>query len=310
MTTKLPGFGSPRPSTSRRPPRALQLSAATVLIATLAACSGAAAPSATPGATGTPTLGPSPSPTAPVGLEHPTGAKDIVLRFEESGGFVPIEYNATYAPSFTLYGDGTLVFKDPYAVPSETNDNVVRAVPFMIAKLDEASVQALLQEALGQGGLAIARGPYMCNCADIPTSTFTITSGGTTKQVSVTGLSPDVHDQNKPIVTALAAFAERLRGFADVIGNEQPYVPASYRGILIEVEQPAGPVVAWPWPELAPADFAGGENELFKTREMTPAEVEALGIKDVTGGLIGVSVGSEGKVYTFSLRPLLPDEVK
>jgi hypothetical protein len=179
----------------------------------------------------------------------------------------------------------------------------------MVAKLDEASVQALLDEALGAGGLAIAQGPYMCNCADIPTSTFTIAIGGKTKQVSVTGLSPDVHDKDKQVVTALAAFAEKLRTFADVLGKEQPYVPAGYRGILIEVEQPAGPVVAWPWPNLTPADFASGENEFFKTRDMTPAEVESLGIKDVTGGVIGVSVGSADKVYTFSLRPLLPDEI-
>jgi hypothetical protein len=287
----------------------LRVTATALLLATLAACSATAAPASTPGATDSPSTGPTPSPSTPVGLEHPTGARDVLLRFEETGGFVPIEYNATYAPSFTLYGDGTLVFKDPYAVPPETNDNVVRAVPFMIAKLDEASIQALLEEALGPGAIAIAQGPYMCNCADIPTSTFTIAIGGKTKQVSVTGLSPDDHPQDKPIVTALAAFAEKLRTFADVIGNEQPYSPAGYRGILIEVEQPAGPVVDWPWPNLTPADFKSGENEFFKTRDMTPAEVESLGIKDVTGGLIGVSVGSAGKVYTFSLRPLLPDEI-
>ena len=310
MTNMLPGLDAPRPSAPRRPTRALPATTAALFVATLAACSAAAGPSASPGGTPNPTTAPTPSPTAPSGLEHPTGARDIVLRFEESGGFVPIEYNATYAPSFTLYGDGTLVFKDPYAPAPETNDNVVRAVPFMIAKLDEASIQALLEEALGTGGLAIAQGPYMCNCADIPTSTFTIVIGGKTKQVSVMGMSPDVHDQDKQIVTALAAFAEKLRTFADVLGNEQPYVPAGYRGILIEVEQPAGPVVAWPWPDLTPADFTSGENEFFKTRDMTPAEVESLGIKDVTGGMIGVSVGSQDKVYTFSLRPLLPDEIK
>lgn len=309
MTNMLPGFDSPRPLASGRAARALPASAAAVLIATLVACSATAGPAATSGATTNPTTVPTPSPTAPVGLDHPTGAKDVVLRFEESGGFVPIEYNATYAPSFTLYGDGTLVFKDPYAPAPDANDNVVRAVPFMVARLDEASVQALLEEALGPGGLAIAQGPYTCNCADIPTSTFTIVIGGKTKQVSVTGLSPDMHDQNKQIVAALAAFAERLRGFADVLGNEQGYVPAAYRGILIEAEQPAGPVVAWPWPNLTPDDFAGGENEFFRTRDMTPAEVDSLGIKDVTGGILGVSVGSGGKVYTFSLRPLLPDEI-
>jgi hypothetical protein len=311
MTNERRGFDSPRPTPSAalRPARA---AAAALLVAIVAACSGAAAPSAapsSPGTTAAPTAGPSASPAAPTG--SPVGAADILLRFEETGGFVPLEWNATYAPSFTLYGDGTVVFKDPHAVPPESNDNVTRAVPFMIAKLDQASMQALIEQALGAGGLGIAEGPYDGGMvADIPTSTFTVTSEGKTKQVSVTGLSPDMHPQNMAIVTQLAAFAEVLRTFGEKIGNEQPYLPPAYRGVLIEVEQPAGPVVDWPWTDLTPADFISGENEFFKTRSMTPAEVEAIGIEGISGGMIGVAVQFEGKVYTFSLRPLLPDETE
>ena len=306
----LPGFDSPQPSTLGRARRTFKASAAAFLVAGLAACSAAPAPSTSPGPTQPPTTGPTPSASAATGLVHATGAKDILLRFEESGGFVPIEFNATYAPSFTLYGDGTVVFKDPYAVAPESNDHVNRAVPFMVAKLDEASIQALLEDALGPGGLAVAKGPYTCNCMDIPTSTFTIAVGGQTKQVSVTGLSPEVHSQDIQMVTTLSKFAEKLRTFADVIGNEQPYTPTGYRGILIEVDQPFGPVVDWPWTDLTPADFKSGENEFFKTRSMTPAEVDALGIARITGGMTGVAVQSEGQVYTFSLRPLLPDETE
>ena len=312
MTDALPGFDSPRPTTSRtatRPAtRPLQATAAAFLIATVAACSSAPA-AATPGSSVPPTTASAPSPTAPTGLEHPTGARDIVLRFEQSGGFVPIEFNATYAPTFNLYGDGTLVFKDGNAMPPESNDNINRAVPLMVVKLDEATMQALLEEALGPGGLAVAIGPYDGGMvADIPTSTFTITIGGKTKQVSVTGLSPDMHPQNVAIVTQLSNFAETLRTFGDKIAGEQPYRPAGYRGILIKVDQPMGPVVAWPWTELTPDDFTGGANELFKTRAMTPAEVDALGIKGITGGMIGVAVQYKNDIYTLSLRPLLPDE--
>jgi hypothetical protein len=311
MTNALQGFDSPRPTSPHRPFRHLHTAAAGLLIATIAACAGAPAASQGPGATVDPTIGPTPSPSAPTGLEHPSGAKDILLRFEESGGFVPIEWNATYAPSFTLYGDGTLVFKDPYAVAPESNDNINRAVPFSVAKLDEASIQALLEQALGQGGLAVATGPYDGGMvADIPTSTFTITVGGRTKQVSVTGMSPEMHPQNAAIVTQLAAFAELLRGFGDQLSNEVPYVPAAYRGVLIEVEQPFGPVKDWPWTGLTPADFVSGENEFFKTRTMTPAEIGELKIEGITGGMIGTAVQFEGKVYTLSLRPLLPDEDK
>ena len=271
-----------------------------------------------PGSTGSPTgspttgptSGPSPSPTAAAdGLQHPTGATDVVFRVEESGGFVPIEHNATSAPWFTLYGDGTVVFRDPYAIAPEPVGNVSRSVPFLTVKLDESGIQALLQEALGPGGLAIAQGPYHGMSADIPTTTFTMNVGGQTTDVAVTALSPDSHPpQDALIVGQISRFAEKLRGFANDIGGEQPYVAQGYRGVLIPVEQPFGPVVAWPWPDLAPDDFKSGDNEFFLTRTMTADEVATLGIPDVGGGLLGVALQKDGKLYTFSLRPLLPEE--
>ena len=41
---------------------------------------------------------------------------------------------------------------------------------------------------------------------------------------------------------------------------------------------------------------------------MTPTEVALLGIPDVQGGMLGLTLSKDGKFYTFSLRPLLPDE--
>ena len=146
--------------------------------------------------------------------------------------------------------------------------------------------------------------------ADIPTTTFTVNAGSTgkAKQVSVTGLSPDMHPQNALIVDALARFAERLRAFGSSVSG-QPYSPTAYRGILIPVDQPFGPVVDWPWVDITPDQFAkGGENELFLTRTMSPAEVSTLGIQGAEGGLQGFALQRGGKIYTFALRPLLPDE--
>jgi hypothetical protein len=305
MTDLLPASGTPRPSPCGR-------AAATAFLLALAAaaCSPAAAPpSATYGSSGGPTIGPAPSPTAAAdGLQHPTGATDVVLRVEESGGFAPIEGMATSAPSFTLYGDGTVVFRDPFAIAPEPVNNVTRAIPFLTVKLDETGIQALLDEALGPGGLGVAKGPYMGMGADIPTTTFSLHVGGQSKQVSVTGLSPEVHPQDALIVGQISRFAEKLRGFANDVGDEQPYAPKAYRGVLMPVDQPFGPVVAWPWTDLAPDDFAAGDNEFFLTRTMAPAEVATLGIPDVGGGFLGVALQKDGKIYTFSLRPLLPDE--
>jgi len=45
---------------------------------------------------------------------------------------------------------------------------------------------------------------------------------------------------------------------------------------------------------------------------MTADEVEALGIEPFTGGFQGLTLigPDDGKAYSFSLRPLLPDETE
>lgn len=300
MTTDLPASGTPR--LPHRWAAALAL-----LLAFAAACSPAAT-GGTPGPSGGPPTT-APTPTTIAGIEHPTGAGDIVLRVEESGGFVPVEFLATSAPSFTLYGDGTVVFRDPQALPPDPVGNVNRSVPFQTIRLSEDGIQALLELALGPGGLGAAVGPYAGHVADLPATIFTVNTDGRAKQVSVTALSPDMHDpKDALIVTALAGLAERFRTFGNDIAGEEPYQPSAYRGVLSSIDQPFGEVVAWPWPDVEPGDFVSGQNEFYQTRTMTPDEVAALNIPGASGGLIGLNLQKGGKVYSFALRPLLPDE--
>jgi hypothetical protein len=44
------------------------------------------------------------------------------------------------------------------------------------------------------------------------------------------------------------------------------------------------------------------------TRTLTAADVEAIGIDGVGGGFSGLFLETDGKLYSFALRPLLPDE--
>jgi hypothetical protein len=229
---------------------------------------------------------------------------------EQGGGFVPIEFFATSAPIFTLYGDGTVVVRDPTAPPPDPVGNVNRLAPFQTIRLGEEGIQALLADAIGRGGLGLAAGPYIGLGADIPSTTFKVTADGRTKEVTVVGLSPDMHPQDAAIITSLAALAERLQGFAGAAAGEQVYVPAAYRGVLMSVDQPFGPVVPWPWSDIEPADFLPGDNEFFLTRTMTPAEIATLGIPLIEGGFQGLTLQTAGKLYTLALRPLLPDETK
>src|SRR5688572_30889912 len=87
----------------------LALALTTVLAACYAGPGASPSPTTPPGPTPTPS--PTPSPTfGPNDISHPTGRTDIVLRMEQGGGMMAFGF-FTQSPSFTLYGDGTVIFK-------------------------------------------------------------------------------------------------------------------------------------------------------------------------------------------------------
>jgi hypothetical protein len=293
-------------SSSFRAPAIALLAAAVA-----SACGSSGTPTSSP--TGSPTAGATPAPSGtPIldAIQHPTGARDVILRMETSGGFAPIEFMATSAPSFTLYGDGTVVFRDPSASPPTSNDNVNRSVPFQTIRLGEDAIQSLLSQAIGPGGLGVAIGPYMGLGADIPSTNFTIAADGRTKTVSVIGLSVELHPQDASIVAALAHLGQLLDGFGSAVAGEEPYVPAAFRGVLTQIDQPIGPVKPWPWTTIEPGDFVKGVNEFLLTHTLTSADGAALGIDGAAGGLQGLTLQSGAELYSFALRPLLPDEMR
>jgi hypothetical protein len=297
------------------------LSLATLVAAVaLAACNGTSSPSpsGSPAASPAPSIGPStiPSPSTVGAIDHKTGASDVVLRMEQGGGFVPIDFLASQAPVFTLYGNGVIVFqRKAVDFPQPDASGVTHHVPWRTAKLDEGQIQELLDFAITQGALGTARDVYMANIADAPSTIFTLSAGGLEKVVSINALSED--NSQGPDALARAAFfklATRLADF-DRGGtiDSDVYQPAAYRGVLSE--QQVGQIApsAWPWPAIKITDFvdangAGGGIRL-PHRTMTSDEVAALGINDFTGGLQGLLLtGPDAKIYGFILRPLLADE--
>jgi hypothetical protein len=279
----------------------------------LAGCAASGGPSPSPAASAS--APPSVAPTI-TGIDHATGATDVVLRMEEGGGFIRPEFLLTQGPIFTLYGDGTVIFRDTRATPPESKDGFGHALPYRTARLTEQQIQVFLDQAINGGGLGIARANYdPGNIADVPATTFTLKAGGLAKTVSVVALGMDVRPGPDALtLTALAKLADRLRQF-DQGGTfaTDIYKPAKYRGTLWDsgFVPDTGPR-AWPWPNLSPADFtapANAEALIFPRRTLTADEAAQLGIADFEGGLQQVSLkGPDGKVYSFALRPLLPDE--
>lgn len=282
-----------------------------------AACAAGSAPSGSSGSSGSPASSPDPSPGgSSTGLiDHPSGATDIVLRFEEGGGFVPFGFLLTQAPEFTLYGDGTVVARNVLQDPLPDVGGVARSHPFRTVKLAEAGIQELLRFALVDGGLGIARANYGHDLvADASSAIFTISVDGGTKVVDVYALgiegAPAVDTAAR---RAFGTLAERLRSLAaDPSFASGLYVPHGYRGVLSE-GFPGNPERPWPWPGIDPKAFgpADPNGAFLLQRVLTPDEMDAVGVPGHEGGLLNVMLrGPDGALYALSTRPLLPDETE
>jgi hypothetical protein len=289
-----------------------------VLALALVACtsSGAgqsAAPS--PAASGAPSAASSDSPAVGA-IDHKTGATDVVLRYEEGGGFIMPSFAASFVPHFTLYGDGTVIFRNPMLEVPPAAGSVFLSNPLRTATLSEEQIQDILVYALGEGGLGAARPNYTNDMvADAGTAIFTMEAGGVKKTVSVYALGMDTQGgADAPARAAFQKLATKLTDF-DQGGTIETavYEPAAYRGVVFEAPGATAPDVRdWPWPDLTIADFkpdADPNGNQFPHRVMTAAEVDLLDVSDYQGGFQNMTIRDpDGKTFTFTLRPLLPEE--
>jgi hypothetical protein len=306
---------------SNQPRRLASLAVAPLFLLTVVACNGGGAPAASSSAapSAVPSARPTdaPSPSAAGGIDHKTGPTDVLLRYDEGGGLMMAGYSAAQAPIFTLYGDGTVIFRNPVKEPPAAQGSTTPFNPLRTAKLSEAQITELLTLALGEGGLAGARPNYdNPMVADVGTTVFTIDAGGIKKAVSIMALGMDV-DPSNPDGPARAAFkklADRLADF-DQGGSIETsvYEPKAYRATLVDGNGMAAPdVVAWPWSDLTVKDFkpdADPNGLQFPHATLTPQQVAALGIRNAEGGFFGTPIkGSDSKPYILAVRPILPDD--
>jgi hypothetical protein len=299
----------------RRPASLLLTPAIAILIAACTAGGGTSAPPPGGASGPPPSVAPTGTPAADA-IGHKTGATDILLRYEEGGGFIMPAFTAAAVPHFTLYGDGTVIFRNPMLEAPAAEGSVFKMNPLRTAKLSEEQIQDLLKLALTEGGLAAARPEYRNDMvADAGTAIFTIEAGGLKKTVSVYALGLEQEGMiDGPARATFKRLADRLTDF-DQGGSIKTdiYQPPAYRGVLFEAPGIEAPDVRnWPWADLTPAYFkpdADPNGNQFPHRKMSIEEVELLGIKDYQGGLQNaVLMDPDGKPYTFSLRPLLPGE--
>jgi hypothetical protein len=257
-----------------------------------------------------------PPPWTPIGrIEHASGPTDVVLRVDGSPDLAVSELEGEFFDpgSFTLYGDGTVIFPSEGAEPPAADGPIVRAHPFRIAHLDEDQVQSLLLFAIGEGGLGAACERYETQDTDVGSATvLSVHVGGFDKRVTVVGPNP---------LGPLFDYLQTFDRAANV--SSQVWVPDRYWGNLFEAgsaieigllpdPRDAGSV-PWPWPDVVPEDFVGRDEGGWigdPRRVMSTAEAAVLGLSD-NGGVVQriYLVGPDGEtIYSFSLWPMLPDE--
>jgi len=232
----------------------------------------------------------------------------VVLRMHVGGGFVPVSVALLETPTFTLYADGTAIFR-----PS-TGGTFDAPAPLVRAELSDEQVAALLAFAAGPGGLADAAEQYSdMLVSDAPTTVFTIDTPELSKTVSVyaLGLEQPQGGPNAEILDRLAALASTLGAFEQQVdaGNVESaalYEPLSYLATFTpDYEGNTAQPAVWPFDIAVPELPADGS---FPTLVLTPDQVAQ--VTTVPSGGVGdlYYVDAADRTFHVAIRPLLPDE--
>jgi len=257
--------------------------------------------------------------SASPGVPHGNAPSDLVLRWGYEGGFTPPEFQLTNLPSFSLYGDGTIVRQGAqiaiYPGPALPAIETVR--------IDEAAVQAVIEAALDanldtvgdltdMGSVAIA---------DAPDTVFTVRFGDVDRTVRVYALTdlgvkpPAMPDEEQEARKRLLDLIQALSSLETwlpkgSISEATVYEPSGARIFVSKLRgQPDPPQSPVEWPLDTPlSDIGEDAGAGFRCVVVTGAEwTEQLRPAAGMANQLTPWV-SEGRRYTVAFRPLLPDE--
>ena len=258
-------------------------------------------------------------PGAGSGIDHSTDGHDVLVRVAFEGGFVPLEWTYRSLPSFSLYGDGTLVLPGAQielypgpALPSISTRTVT-----------EKGIQTTLEEALGsiQGVPDEMLDMGSVGLADVPTTVITIRAGDVDRTIKVYGLSElterpqhmsaeefQARGQLQQLVTKLEGLAPWLPDGS--LGTETSYEGSGARLFVSEYRKGDLPQEPITWPLQEDLDrFGDGAigSETYRCGIVEGTEWTTL--REAASQANELTPWSEsGARFSILFRPLLPDE--
>jgi hypothetical protein len=254
---------------------------------------------------------------------HPTGKNELVLQVTTGGGFVPIEYNLTLVPQFSLYGDGTVIVTGPvieiYPGPALPN--------LQTTTIPEEAVQEMLLAAR-EAGLFDPTFDYgQPGITDVGTTSFVINADGTTYRSDIYALGMEAGTSGLSLEQqqARAVLNDLLGKLVDLTSfdsGEIIWMPYVYSALAVysEAVDPTPSTdttdimpgrLDWPLGDLS---ALGEEIDRFPGYRRVVISGEDLAIlqqKPPLEKANAITLWKSGdREYHLFFRPLLPDETE
>jgi len=251
-------------------------------------------------------------------ISHPTGATEVVMRVSLSAGFVPVQVTLTRVPSFSLYGDGTVIVTGPIVLiyPGPALPNL------QAARISEDTVQVVLREAQKVGLFANDIDYGQPNITDLANTVIEIRAGGTTYHTSIyalgmeegaSGLTPEQQQARAAVddfvakLSDLSAFTrEQITWspyeFQALEVHATPFDPEAWANAEIQPD-----LLRWPLEDPEVLGKPTDEPEGFRSFVVRGEDLAKL--RPLLSEATQITVWQwNDKQYNLYFRPLLPDE--
>jgi hypothetical protein len=259
------------------------------------------------------------STTLPAGsIAHPTGAADVVIRFSTGGGFVPIEYNYTMVPEFTLFGDGRIIETGPVTMqyPGMALPNLQTAV------VSEEVIQTMLAAAKEAGLFQNGVDYGQPGVTDVGTTTITVNADGVSYVSGIYALGfedgGNLTMQQQQARAAISSLQGKLTDPSTLTGEQPAWESYDFTAIrvysrAVDTTASTDPTdikpghLPWPFADLATSGAAVANGQGLRMVVVSGDDLATL--KPLLTKATQITLWDSGDAkYNVWLRPLLPDE--